>query len=68
MLLHIIYHYFILLYAYAYKMNIIAEFVKSKRKQLGLTQEDLAESAGVAFTVVRNIEQGRDNVLLFQSE
>lgn len=49
-------------------MNIIAEFVKSKRKQLGLTQEDLAESAGVAFTVVRNIEQGRDNVLLFQIE
>ncbi|MCW2263043.1 MULTISPECIES: type II toxin-antitoxin system Y4mF family antitoxin [Sphingobacterium] len=45
-------------------MNIIAEFVKSKRKQLGLTQEDLAESAGVALTVVRKIEQGKDNLSL----
>lgn len=45
-------------------MNVIAEFVKSKRKLLGLTQEDLAENAGVALTVVRKIEQGKDNLSL----
>lgn len=45
-------------------MNLIADFVKSKRKQLGLTQEDLAENAGVALTVIRKIEQGKDNLSL----
>lgn len=45
-------------------MNAIAEFVKSRRKQLGLTQEDLAENAGVALTVIRKIEQGKENLSL----
>lgn len=45
-------------------MNVIGDFVKMKRKQLGLTQEDLAENAGVALTVVRKIEQGKDNLSL----
>ncbi len=45
-------------------MNLIADFVKSKRKQLCLTQEDLAENAGVALTVIRKIEQGKDNLSL----
>lgn len=45
-------------------MNAIRDFVKSKRKQLSLTQEDLAESAGVALTVIRKIEQGKDNLSL----
>lgn len=45
-------------------MNLIADFVKSKRKQLGLTQEELAENAGVALTVIRKIEQGKDNLSL----
>lgn len=47
-------------------MNIIGDFVKMKRKQLGLTQEDLAENAGVALTVVRKIEQGKDNLSLIK--
>lgn len=45
-------------------MNAIANFVKLKRKQLGLTQEDLAENAGVALTVIRKIEQGKENLSL----
>ena len=45
-------------------MRELAEFVKTKRKQLGLTQEEFAEKAGVALTVVRKIEQGKQNLSL----
>ena len=45
-------------------MNIVAEFVKTRRKQLKLTQEEFAVKAGVALTVVRKIEQGKDNLSL----
>ncbi|WP_339924150.1 type II toxin-antitoxin system Y4mF family antitoxin [uncultured Cyclobacterium sp.] len=43
-------------------MSRLSDFVKTKRKQLGLTQEDFAEKAGVALTVIRKIEQGKDNL------
>jgi len=46
------------------KMNKISEFVKQKRKQFGFTQEELAEKAGVALTVIRKIEQNKDNLSL----
>lgn len=42
----------------------IAEFVKTKRKQIKLTQEEFAERTGVALTVVRKIEQGKTNLNL----
>ena len=45
-------------------MNLTAEFVKTRRKQLGITQEEFAEKAGVALTVIRKIEQGKDNLSL----
>lgn len=45
-------------------MKRLAEFVKTKRKQLGLTQEEFAEKAGVALTVIRKIEQGKENLSL----
>ena len=45
-------------------MSLIAEFVKTRRKQLKLTQEEFAEKAGVALTVIRKIEQGKDNLSL----
>jgi y4mF family transcriptional regulator len=45
-------------------MNRLSEFLKSKRKQLGLTQEEFAEKAGVALTVIRKIEQGKENLNL----
>lgn len=45
-------------------MNLIAEFVKKRRKQLGLTQDEFAMKAGVALTVIRKIEQGKDSLSL----
>lgn len=43
-------------------MNTLAEFVKERRKEVNLTQEEFAERAGVALTVVRKIEQGKTNL------
>ena len=45
-------------------MNAIMVFVKSRRKQLKLTQEELAAKSGVALTVIRKIEQGKENLSL----
>jgi y4mF family transcriptional regulator len=45
-------------------MNTIAVFVKNRRKQLGLTQEEFSMKAGVALTVIRKIEQGKENLSL----
>ena len=54
----------LLLYVKAYRMNLIADFVKTRRKQLKLTQEEFATKAGVALTVIRKIEQGKENLSL----
>ncbi len=43
-------------------MKRIAEFVKERRKEVNLTQEEFAERAGVALTVIRKIEQGKTNL------
>ena len=43
-------------------MRKIAEFVKERRKEVNLTQEEFAERAGVALTVIRKIEQGKTNL------
>lgn len=40
----------------------LAEFVKGRRKEAGLTQEEFAARAGVALTVIRKIEQGKPNL------
>lgn len=45
-------------------MKSLAEFVKERRKQANLTQEEFAERSGVALTVVRKIEQGKGNLNL----
>ena len=45
-------------------MSVLAEFVKTRRKQLKLTQEELGVKSGVALTVIRKIEQGKDNLSL----
>jgi len=45
-------------------MKPLAEFVKERRKEVSLTQEEFAERAGVALTVVRKIEQGKTNLNL----
>ncbi|MCX6277753.1 MAG: helix-turn-helix domain-containing protein [Bacteroidetes bacterium] len=43
-------------------MKRLAEFVKERRKEVNLTQEEFAERAGVALTVLRKIEQGKSNL------
>ncbi len=45
-------------------MKRLPQFVKERRKRLDLTQVELAEKAGVALTVIRKIEQGKDNLSL----
>jgi y4mF family transcriptional regulator len=42
----------------------LATFVKSRRKKVNLTQEEFADRAGVALTVIRKIEQGKTNLNL----
>jgi len=42
----------------------IDRFIKSKRKDLGLTQIDLAEKAGVGLRFVRDLEQGKARLRL----
>ena len=39
-------------------------FVKEKRKEANLTQEEFAEKAGVALTVIRKIEQKKTGLQL----
>ena len=43
-------------------MKKLAAFVKERRKEVNLTQEEFADRAGVALTVVRKIEQGKTNL------
>ena len=43
-------------------MNTLADFVKNRRKMLNLTQSEFAEKSGVALTVIRKIEQGKENL------
>ncbi len=43
-------------------MKRLSDFVKKRRKEVNLTQEEFAERTGVALTVVRKIEQGKTNL------
>ena len=45
-------------------MDSIRLFVKQKRKELKLTQEDLAMNAGVGLRFVRDLEQGKKTLRL----
>ena len=45
-------------------MKDLSTFVKERRKAIGLTQEEFANRAGVALTVIRKIEQGKTNLSL----
>ena len=42
----------------------LIDFVKSRRDQLGLTQQELAERAGVGLRFVRDLEQGKESLRL----
>lgn len=45
-------------------MNQLETFVKERRKAAALTQQEFADRAGVALTVIRKIEQGKTNLNL----
>jgi y4mF family transcriptional regulator len=45
-------------------MKSLKTFLKEKRKLAGLTQLEFAERAGVALTVIRKMEQGKENLNL----
>jgi y4mF family transcriptional regulator len=45
-------------------MKSLSEFVKQRRKEVKLTQEEFAYRCGVALTVIRKIEQGKTNMNL----
>ena len=43
-------------------MNKIAEFIKTNRKEAGLTQEEFAIRSGLGLRFVRELEQGKETV------
>ncbi|MBQ4119065.1 MAG: helix-turn-helix transcriptional regulator [Clostridia bacterium] len=43
-------------------MNTIGNFIKQKRKEYGLTQEDFAIRSGLGLRFVRELEQGKQTV------
>ncbi|MDR6564660.1 MULTISPECIES: helix-turn-helix transcriptional regulator [Arcicella] len=42
----------------------IVQFIKEKRRNLGLTQTDLAMKSGVGLRFVRDLEQGKPTLRL----
>jgi y4mF family transcriptional regulator len=42
----------------------LANFVKTKRKSVNLTQPELAEKAGVGLRFIRELEQGKESLRL----
>ncbi|MGL4805260.1 MAG: helix-turn-helix transcriptional regulator [Bacteroidales bacterium] len=42
----------------------LSEYVKSMRKEYGLTQVDLSEKSGVGLRFVRELEQGKETLRL----
>ncbi len=45
-------------------MSNISTFIKYQRKKLNLTQEDLADKAGVGIRFIRDLEQGKETLQL----
>ena len=43
-------------------MTKIAEFIKTNRKEAGLTQEEFAIRSGLGLRFVRELEQGKETV------
>jgi y4mF family transcriptional regulator len=44
--------------------SMLSEFVKQRRKEVGLTQTELAYKAGVGLRFVRDLEQGKPSLRL----
>ncbi|MDR2734193.1 MAG: helix-turn-helix domain-containing protein [Spirochaetota bacterium] len=44
--------------------NIVGDNIKKYRKQLGISQEELAERAGLHRTYIGSVERGERNITL----
>jgi y4mF family transcriptional regulator len=55
---------FIPVRVYYYAMENIGMFVRRKRKEAGLTQEDFAVRSGLGLRFVRELEEGKTTVRL----
>ena len=47
---------------YNKRMNTISTFIKQKRKEAGLTQEEFAIRSGLGLRFIRELEQGKETV------
>jgi y4mF family transcriptional regulator len=45
-------------------MNNVSSFIKYHRKRTGLTQQELADKAGVGIRFIRDMEQGKESLQL----
>lgn len=45
-------------------MTQLAQYIKAKRKEYGLTQVDLSQKSGVGLRFVREMEQGKETLRL----
>lgn len=46
------------------KGNPIAVYVKTSRKKMGMTQQDLADFSGLSLHFIQNLEQGKESLQL----
>ncbi len=46
------------------KIQSLPEFLKAKRKEVGLKQEQFAIKSCIALTLIRKVEQGKTNLQL----
>jgi y4mF family transcriptional regulator len=44
--------------------NVIANFVRTERKKMGYTQEELALFSGLSLHFIQNLEQGKESLQL----
>lgn len=49
---------------YCDDMSTIGEYIKQKRKEIGLTQEEFAMRSGLGLRFIRELEQGKETVRL----
>ena len=49
---------------YYENMSTIGEYIKQKRKEIGLTQEEFAMRSGLGLRFIRELEQGKETVRL----
>lgn len=52
----------VFLYPQRYNMTLLSRTIKAKRKENGLTQEDLSLKSGLGLRLIREIEQGKTSM------